>query len=64
MSDNFKRRLFILEMLKRKEDGVITIPEIVQKLSAKGIGAAAYLPAVLIPVKLGKFKLDKRIKKS
>jgi len=37
MSDNFKRRLHILEMLKRKEDGVITIPEIVDKLSRKGI---------------------------
>jgi len=37
MSDNFKRRLHILEMLKRKDDGVITISEIVTKLSRKGI---------------------------
>ncbi len=37
MSDSFKRRLFILEMLKRKDDGVITIPEIINRLSGKGI---------------------------
>ncbi|WP_198263914.1 helix-turn-helix transcriptional regulator [sulfur-oxidizing endosymbiont of Gigantopelta aegis] len=36
MADNFKRRLYILEMLKRKEDGVITIPEIIRRLSGKG----------------------------
>ncbi|MCU7958451.1 MAG: WYL domain-containing protein [gamma proteobacterium symbiont of Bathyaustriella thionipta] len=37
MSENFIRRIRILEMLKRKDDGVITIPQIIQRLSAQGI---------------------------
>lgn len=36
MADSFKRRLSILEMLKRKNDGTITIPEIIRRLSAQG----------------------------
>ncbi len=37
MADSFLRRLRILEMLKRKDDGVITIPEIIIRLSSMGI---------------------------
>ena len=37
MADSFIRRLQILEMLKRKDDGVITIPEIISRLSSMGI---------------------------
>ncbi len=37
MADSFIRRLRILEMLKRKDDGVITIPEVITKLSSMGI---------------------------
>lgn len=35
-ADSFIRRLCILEMLKRKDDGVITIPEIIIQLSNTG----------------------------
>lgn len=37
MADSFERRIRILEMLKPKDDGVVTIPEIVTRLSNIGI---------------------------
>lgn len=37
MADSFLRRLRMLEMLKRKDDGVITVPKIKERLSQLGI---------------------------
>ena len=37
MSDSFICRLHILQMLRRKEESVITIPEIISRLSAAGL---------------------------
>ena len=37
MADSFIRRLRILEMLKRKDDGTVTIPQIITQLSHSGI---------------------------
>lgn len=37
MADSFNRRIKILEMLKRQDDGTISIPEIAQQLSALGM---------------------------
>jgi len=36
MADSFERRLRILEMLKRKDDGIMTIPLIIKRLSSMG----------------------------
>jgi len=36
MADSFERRLRILEMLKRKDDGIMTIPRIITRLSNMG----------------------------
>jgi|GEM_PF-6538656 len=39
MSDSFKRRFYILQMLKKREDGYITIPEIIKSLKNQGMDA-------------------------
>ena len=36
MADSFVRRLRILEMLKRKDEGTVSIPEIIHKLKVAG----------------------------
>ncbi len=36
MADSFERRLRILEMLKRKDDGIMTIPKIIIRLESMG----------------------------
>ena len=36
MADSFERRLRILEMLKRKDDGIMTIPLIIKRLLSMG----------------------------
>ena len=42
MADSFKRRINILQMLKRYDDGTITIPEIIKRLAAQGIEDIKY----------------------
>ena len=42
MADSFKRRINILQMLKRYDDGTITIPEIIKKFAAMGVEDIKY----------------------